>query len=109
MALVKPIREHGIIISKIYNEAREKRTDMNGKEWPAKEEEYLLEVISCDEDDFNSVNGILNGTRCSYPVDKATYAKARFGDWVKVKFTLSQFGDQVRTKPESCILIEKQK
>lgn len=107
MALVKPIREQGIIISKVYNEARNERTDMNGKVWPAREEEYLLEVISCDEDDFNQITGIPNGTRCSYPVDKLTFGKAKFGDWAKVKYTLSQFGDKITTKPESLILIER--
>lgn len=79
MAFIKPIREKGIIISKRYQEAKQARTDMNGKEWPATEEKYLVEVISCDEDDFNKETGILKGTRVEYPVDKATYEKVRFG------------------------------
>ena len=53
MAFVKPIREKGIVISKTHREAKEERTDNNGKVWPAKEEEFIVEVISCDEDDFN--------------------------------------------------------
>ena len=41
MAFVKPIKEQGIIISKTHKEAREERTDLNGKVWPATEEKYL--------------------------------------------------------------------
>ena len=31
MAFIKPIREKGIIISKRYKEAKQARTDLNGK------------------------------------------------------------------------------
>ena len=48
MAFVKPIKEQGIIISKTHIDAKPARTDFNGKEWPASEEKFLVEVISCD-------------------------------------------------------------
>ena len=109
MAFVKPIRENGIVISKTYKEAREERTDLNGKVWPATSEKYVVEVISCDEDDFNEKTGILNGTRAEYEVDKGTFDKVKFGDWAKVKYTASQFGEKLTIKPESFALIEKNK
>lgn len=106
MAFVKPIKENGIVISKTHKEAREERTDLNGKVWPKSEEKYLVEVISCDEDDFNKDTGILNGTRAEYQVDKATFDKVKFGMWAKVKYMASQFGEKLTIKPESFSLIE---
>lgn len=106
MAFIKPIREKGIIISKRYQEAKQARTDLNGKEWPATEEKYLIEVISCDEDDFNKDTGILKGTRVEYPTDKATYEKAKFGMWANVKFQASVFGDKNNYQPLMFSLIQ---
>ena len=108
MAFVKPIREKGIVISKTHRDARPERTDNNGKVWPARDEEFVVEVISCDEDDFNKDTGILNGTRAEYKVDKETFDKVKFGDWAKVKFTASQYGEQLRISTESFALIQKQ-
>lgn len=105
MSIVKPIREKGVVISKRYQEARESRIDMNGKEWPATEEKYLVEVISCDEDDFNEETGILKGTRVEYPVDKATYDKVKFGMWANVKFQLSVYQDKNSYQPLMFALI----
>ena len=107
MAFVKPIKELGFIISKKHKEAREERKDINGKVWPATEEKYLVEVISCDEDDFTTENGIPNGTRAEYEVDKAEFDKVKFGMKAKVKYTASQFGEKLTIKPESFALIEK--
>ncbi len=106
-SFVKPIRETGIVISKKYREARESRVDLNGKEWPSSPEKFILEVISCDDDDFSKDNGILNGTRVEYEVDKQTFEKAKFGMWAKVKFTASQYGEKLTIKPETCVLVEK--
>lgn len=108
MAFVKPIKEQGIIISKTHIDAKPARTDFSGKEWPASEEKFLVEVISCDEDDFNKENGILNGTRLNYPVDKETFTKAKFGMWAKVKYEASQYGKDkdLNTRPLSFALIE---
>ena len=104
---IKPIREKGIIISKEHRDAKEARTDMTGKEWPATEEQFLVEVISCDEDDFSKETGILNGTRAVYKTDKATFDKVKFGMWANVKYEASQFGEkQVRISPLSFTLIE---
>lgn len=109
MAFVKPIKEQGIIISKSHIEAKPARVDYNGKEWPATEERYLVEVVSCDEDDFSKENGILNGTRVNYPVDKATFDKVKFGMWGKVKFEARQYGKDkdLNIIPLSFSLIEK--
>ena len=111
MAFVKPIRELGIVISKEHVEAREAGKSFDGtREWEAKEEEFFVEVISCDEDDFNEKTGIPNGTRCKYKVDKATFGKVKFGDWGKVKYTLSQYGQGTPTpKAESFVLIGDKK
>jgi len=106
MAFDKNIREKGIVISKTHNEAREARTDFNGTQWPAKEEEFLIEVISCDEEDFDKEFGIAKGTRCSYKVDKATFDKVKFGMWANVKYTMKQFGEKTTFVPVSFALVE---
>lgn len=106
MSIVKPIRERGIIISKRYQEPKDARTDMNGKEWPAVEEKFLVEVVSCDEDDFSKETGILKGSRVEYPVDRATYDKVKFGMWANVKFQLSVFKESSSYLPLSFSLIE---
>lgn len=109
MAFQKSIRENGIVISKEISEARQAGESFDGtRKWDAKEEEYFVEVISCDEDDFNDKMGIPNGTRCKYKVDKATFDKVKFGDWAKVKFQLVQFGNGTPTpKAESFALLPK--
>lgn len=109
MAFTKSIREQGIVINKEISEARQAGESFDGtRKWEAKDEEYFVEVISCDEDDFNKEIGIPNGTRCKYKVDKATYDKVRFGMWARVKYTLQQFGQgQPVPKAESFALIEK--
>lgn len=107
MSFVKPIREIGIVISKTHSEAKEER-NFNGNIYPAREEEHLVEVISCDEDDLREETGIPNGTRASYKVDKETFNKVKFGMWAKVKYTASQYGDkQISVKPETFELLEK--
>ena len=106
MKFVKPIREKGIVISKIHREARDEKTDINGKVWPATEEKFVVEVISCDEEDFNKETGILSGTRAEYEVKKEVFEKVKFGMWASVKFTASQFGEKITIKPESFTLIE---
>lgn len=107
MSFVKPIREKGIVVGKRYVEAKSERTDMNGKLWPATPEKYLVTVISCDEDDFDEINGISNGTTLDYPVNKDTWNKVIFLNEAKVKYTASQFGEKLTTKPETFELIEK--
>lgn len=104
----KPIREQGIVISKTHTEAKPARTSFDGKQsFPAVEEKFEVEVISCDKDDFNKETGILNGTRLSYPVDKATFDKVKFGDWANVKYTAQQYGEKLNMKAETFELIEK--
>lgn len=106
-SFVKPIREKGIIISKEYKEAKEARKDINGKEWPATEEQFLVEVISCDEDDFNNEYGMSSATRCTYKTDKKTFEKIKFGMWANVKYQAVQYGDQpVKITPLNFVLIE---
>ncbi len=104
---IKPIREQGIIISKTYKEAKPARTDFNGKEWPATEEQYLIQVMSCDEDDFDKEYGIANGTLVDYPVEQNVFIKAKFGMWAKVKYKVSQFGTNLNKTPLSLELIDK--
>lgn len=108
MAFEKAIRENGLVISKEYVEAREAGESFDGsRRWEAKAEEFLIEVISCDEDDFSEKMGIPNGTRCKYKVDKATFDKVKFGDWAKVKYVLKQFGNQdPKPNPVSFALIQ---
>ncbi len=104
----KPMREIGMIIAKKFVKAREAGESFDGtRKWDAKPEEYYLDVVSCDEEDFNKIDGILNGTRLNYKVDKETYDKAKFGDWAKVKYILAQYGQNITPKPESCVLVEK--
>ena len=109
MAVNKPIREIGMIIGKKISEAREAGESFDGsRKWEAKEEEYILDVVSCDEEDFDKNKGFLNGTRLDYKVDKETYEKARFGGWAKVKYFMVQFADKpMQPKADSLILIEK--
>lgn len=104
----KPMREIGMIIAKKFVKAREAGESFDGtRKWDAKPEEYYLDIVSCDEEDFNKIDGILNGTRLNYKVDKETYDKAKFGDWAKVKYYLTQYGKDVIPKAESCVVIEK--
>ena len=58
--------------------------------------------------DFTKENGILNGTRVNYPVDKTTFDKVKFGMWAKVKFEASQYGKEkdLNIKPLAFALIE---
>lgn len=104
----KPIREKGIVISKHINEAREAGESLDGsKKWQARDKEFIVEVISCDEDDYNDETGIPNGTRAEYKVDEETYKKVEFGAWAKVKYTASQYGEnRVSIKPETFALLE---
>ena len=106
---VKPIREIGIVISKKHVEAREAGESFDGsRKWDARPESFVVEVISCDEDDFNVEEGILNGTRLEYSVPKDIYDKVKFADWAKVKYTANQFGDnKVKLTPSSFALYEK--
>ena len=104
---VKAIREKGIIISKELIEAREAGESFDGtRKWDKRDEEYQLEVISCDEMDYSKDNGIPNGTRCKYKVDKATFEKAKFGMWANVRFEISQYGEKTSYKPLSLALVE---
>ena len=103
---VKPIKEQGIVLSKIYREAKEER-EYNGKKYDAAPEKYLVQVISCDEDDFDRVEGIPNGTIAEYEVTKEVYDKVKFGMWAKVKFTVTQFGERMLIKPEFFALLDK--
>ncbi len=66
---VKPIREVGMIISKKINEAREAGKSFDGsRSWDARPEEYVLTVVSCDEDDFKETDGetLFNITKFAY-------------------------------------------
>lgn len=112
----KPIREIGMIIAKSFTKAREAGVSFDGsRKWDAKPEEYYFDVISCDEDDFDKITGIPNGVRLKYNVDKETYDKAKFGDWVRVKYILSNKYENGKNtgelvpRPESCVLVEKNK
>lgn len=110
MAFVKPIREYGMVICKEIIEARQAGESFDGsRKWDARPEQYEVEVISCDQDDFDKEKGIPNGTRCKYKVDKATFDKIKFGDWVNVKFTASQYSEKekLQIKPETLTLIDK--
>ena len=104
----KTIRELGIVISKRINEARTAGESFDGtRKWDARDEEYIVEVVSCDEDDLKKDTGITNGTRAEYKVDKETYDKVKFLDYAKVKFTAVQFGEKLTIKPVAFELIEK--
>ena len=101
----KPIREIGMIVGKKITKAREAGESFDGtRKWDAKPEEYFLDIVSCDEEDFDEKNGFLNGTRLLYKVDKEVYDLAKFGDWANVKYTLSQYGKEVIPKAETCTL-----
>ncbi len=103
----RPIREYGRIIGKRYVEAKEKRTDMNGKEWPATDEKFLIQAVSCDEEDFDEINGMQNATILEYPTDKLTWDNAVFLEKVKVKYCLNQFAEKITYKPKSIELIDE--
>lgn len=108
---VKPIRENGIILGKFIRESREAGESADGKiKWPAREKEFVLDVISCDEDDFSKENGFgENPTRTEYKVDEKTYNTAKYLDAVRVKYTLRNGERGLIPKGESCVLLEKTK
>jgi len=109
MANIKTIRENGMILGKHINEARDAGESFDGKiKWEKREKEQVLHVISCDEEDFEKVNGFPSeATITEYKVDEKTYNKAKFGDWVKVKFVLRNGEKGLIPKAESLELIEK--
>ncbi len=103
----KAIRERGVVISKEKIEAREAGESFDGsRKWDKRPETYQVEVISCDKEDFSKENGIPNGTRCRYEVDKATFEKVKFGMWANVKYELKQFKDDTKYLPISFALEE---
>lgn len=104
--IVRKIKETGIVISKEHRDAKPERTDLSGKLWPATEEKYIIEVISCDEDDFNSVTGMPNATRASYGVEKEIFDGLKYLDKVNVKYQISQFGDQIKIFPDTCVPVK---
>lgn len=107
--IVRNIKEQGVVIFKEYREAKEARTDFQGKTWPATEEKFLIDVISCDEDDFNTVLGMPNATRAQYPVDKETFDTLKYLDKVNVKYQISQYGDNIKIMPVTCIPVKASK
>ena len=111
MANVKLVRENGIILGKFIREAREAGESADGKiKWPAREKEFVFEVVSCDEDIFNKETGFgEDPTKTTYKVDEETYNKAKFGDWVKVKVSFRNGEKALIPKGESCMLLEKNK
>lgn len=107
--LVKPIREQGMVLGKYINEAREAGQSADGKiKWDAREKEFILDVISCDEEDFSKTDGFSNATRTDYKVDEKTFTKAKFGDWANVKYFLTNGERGMIPKADSLVLIEKQ-
>lgn len=105
---VKPIREVGMVVSKTINEAREAGKSFDGsRSWDARPEEYVLNVISCDEDDFNKDKGFVNYTIADYKVSRDIFDSVHFGSWGKVKFTASEYDGKIRIKAESFVPIEK--
>lgn len=107
MAFQKPIREKGLIISKSIIDAREAGESRDGSiKWDARERQFMVEVISCDEEDFNKDTGISNGVRLSYSVDEETYNTAKFGMWANVKYILAEFNKELKPRAVSCTLCD---
>ncbi len=103
----KPIRERGLVLGKTYKEAKAERVDNTGKKWPATPEKWIVNVISCDEDDLDEVSGIKNGTICDYEVEKPVFDEIKYLDYVNVKYSLVQYGtNPVRPVPISLTLID---
>ena len=111
MANVKPIRENGIILGKFIREPREAGSSADGTiKWRARKKEFVLDVISCDEDDFNKDTGFgENPTRTEYKVDEKTYNTAKYLDSVRVKYFLRNGERGLVPKGDSCVLLEKTK
>ena len=113
MALDKTIKELGFVVGKRISEARE-AGGFGDRTWEARPEEYYIDVISCDEDDFSKDNGFFKGTRLEYKVetngkpDKTLFDSIKFGTWVNVKYAISQFSNEVaKLKPISFNLRDK--
>lgn len=101
--IVRKIKEQGIVIFKEHREAKEERTDYNGKVWPATDEKFIVDVVSCDEDDFNSISGMPNATRAQYQVNKDVFDSIKYLDKVNVKYQISQYGENIKITPETCV------
>lgn len=110
MANVKPIRENGIVLGKCINEAREAGESLDGSiKWAAREKQFVLKIISCDEEEFSKINGFVNETILDYVVDETTYNKAKLFDWCAVKYELRNGEKGLKGKALGCALIENTK
>lgn len=107
--IVRKIKEQGIVIFKEHREAKEERVDYSGKKWPATDEKFIIEVVSCDEDDFNTTIGMPNATRAQYQVEKEVFDTLKYLDKVNVKYQISQFGENIKITPETCVPVKTNK
>lgn len=101
--------QEGIVVSKEYIEAKEERTDMTGKVWPASDEKFKVKVVSCTPTKFSKETGMKNPQFLTFETDKETFAKIKFETWMKAKvgFTIKTYGDNTTLLPEFFALIEK--
>lgn len=106
----KPIRETGFVLGKYINEARDAGQSADGSiSWNARPEEYVINVYSVDEEYFDKVNGFKMpkySTLLEYKVDKVTYDKIKFGDWVKVRYISSEYKGEQRYTDKVLSLFE---
>lgn len=101
--------QEGICISKEYKEARPERTDSEGRKWPATEEKYIVKVVSCTARYFSKELGMSKPVVLDYEVDKATFDKIKFDNWMKARvgFVVKTYGANTNFKTEYFALLEK--
>lgn len=96
--------QEGICVSKEHREAKEARKDLNGREWPATEEKFIVKVVSGTARYFSEECGIAKPVVLDYEVDKETYLKIAFKNNLypraKVGFSVRTYGTETKCIPE---------
>lgn len=81
------IMEEGIVLEKIYQEARKEIKFKDGSVLPASDEKYLLKCVSGEE--FTEDDGFKNSIVQKYEVECGLFDVAKYGDKVLVKYEMS--------------------
>lgn len=101
MAILRPILEEGIVVSKVHKDAMESFKSSSGEVVPAQPEKFVVKVISSYE--CTPDKGMSDPTILDYKVEKELFDKLKFGTKVRVKFNMSSASE--KPKADSIVAI----